>query len=316
MLECGPDFFTFSIYLAGNIDIPLGTNLYKWVWKLRKDYMDLQDGKQVHLKLEHVVALTSLGVTMTFARSRHKTLQEKVDDYVAFVKKHGRQPHQHSKDDEEGRLGRLAIAWRQMYKKAEQGITKHPKLGHCVIPQELIDVLTEVGFRWKSKDFKNPRVLDNATWDEKFERLKDYKEKHGHCEPPIRHPTLGSFVFEQRRQYKYMNAGLKSNLTLERFRKLSELGSRFKVAEKGHPRTRYSLDGSSGYGSSASEHDDFGEDVQEHSRHHVAGRPTNVAAYHDHFAHDPTGTRNQPNGDVSPMRWPAGPKSPRYSGQF
>jgi hypothetical protein len=302
--------------------MPQSTNLSKWLWKQRKDYMDLQDGKQVHLKLEHVVALTSLGVTMTFSRSRHKTLPEKVDDYVAFVNKHGRQPHQHSKDDDEGRLGRLAIAWRQMYKKAEQGITKHPKLGHCVIPQEQIDALTEVGFRWKSKAFKTPRKLDNASWDEKFERLRSYKEKHGHCEPPIRHPTLGSFVFEQRRQYKYMNAGLKSNLTLERFRKLSELGFRFKVAEKGHSRTRYTDDGSSGY-DSTSDHGDYGNVAQarqdqQHQQqyppsHHAASRPANVAGY---FDHDPTGIRNQTNDEISPMQWPMGQKTPRFSGHF
>ena len=191
------------------------------------------------MKLEHVVALTSLGFTMKGLRCGRISMDVKVRDYIHFVNSHnGQHPKQKSKDEEESRLGRYALAWRQMKKLAEKGVTKHPKLGNTVIDPELMDQLTEVGFRWQSKDIKVQRKLDNASWEEKFERLRLYKEKHKHCEPPIRHPTLGSFVFEQRRQYKYMNQGMKSNLTLERFQKLSELGFRFKVAGTGHSRLR------------------------------------------------------------------------------
>ena len=92
-----------------------------------------------------------------------------------------------------------------------------------------------------------------VSWEERFEELKAYKEKHGHCEPPKRHPKVGDFCYRMRREYKHMKDGMRSSLTIERYQKLSEIGFRFDVAGRGHSRTRYVDDGSSGYDSSDNE---------------------------------------------------------------
>ena len=197
---------------------------------------------------------------------RKQTQTEKMDEYIAFTQKNGHQPNLQSLDEKEAMLGRVAQKWRQKYKlSTTQGVTNHPKLGPCIIPPAYVDALAAIGFRWKARDIKPKRTLGKTkdgkkkqvvfTWEERYEQLKAYKAKHGHCEPPKRHRKCGEFAYNMRRQYKFMKEGLRSSLTVDRYQKLSDLGFRFDVAGHGHSRTRYVDDVSSGYDSSDSDGD-------------------------------------------------------------
>jgi hypothetical protein len=126
-----------------------------------------------------------------------------------------------------------------------------------------MDTLNGVGFDWTCLDRGGYGRKNVAVpWEERFERLKAYKAKHGHVEPPKRHKKVGRWTVKQRMEYKAMVEGKRSSMTMERFRKLSELGFRFKVRGKELPRKRYVDDGSSGYDTSSSEEE--GEnDVQQ-----------------------------------------------------
>ena len=62
------------------------------------------------------------------------------------------------------------------------------------------------------------RDPSTATWDERYERLKEYKSTHGHCSVPVRQGPLGKWVHGQRSVRK------KGKLSEERARKLDKLG--------------------------------------------------------------------------------------------
>mmetsp|Transcript_14761 Transcript_14761/g.27764 ORF Transcript_14761/g.27764 Transcript_14761/m.27764 type:complete len:349 (-) Transcript_14761:2563-3609(-) len=63
------------------------------------------------------------------------------------------------------------------------------------------------------------------TWDDRFEELKHYKEQHGHCNvPQIYERGLGTWVSQQRAQYKRFKSGKTSSMTKRRQQKLDSLG--------------------------------------------------------------------------------------------
>ena len=175
-----------------------------------------------------------------------------MEEYVAFVKKNGRFPNSKSKDERESHLGANAGRWKIIYKHMTNGVKHHPKFGECILPQDQIDALSAVGFKWKTGEVNSVKK-SKLSWNDKFELLKAYKAKHGHCEPPIKHPKLGSFCAHERQQYRLFKDGMKSNLTMDRFRKLLDLGFRFNASDKrGHPRSNRD-DQSSGYDTSDGE---------------------------------------------------------------
>ena len=66
-------------------------------------------------------------------------------------------------------------------------------------------------------------VKDEAGWDEKFQRLKAYKEEHGHCDVPQggTDAALASWVSNQRRR--------KDTLSVDQRRRLEALGFKWNL---------------------------------------------------------------------------------------
>ncbi|MBT6017642.1 hypothetical protein HOG81_00375, partial [bacterium] len=66
---------------------------------------------------------------------------------------------------------------------------------------------------------------------ENIEKLKEYKEKHGHCDPPQKYPVVGRFVSKIRTRYKDQienpNNIRKRPLTQEDIDELVEMGFEF-----------------------------------------------------------------------------------------
>jgi hypothetical protein len=63
------------------------------------------------------------------------------------------------------------------------------------------------------------------TWDDRFEELRHYKEQHGHCNvPQIYERGLGTWVSQQRAQYKRFRSGKTSSMTKRRQQQLEKLG--------------------------------------------------------------------------------------------
>lgn len=80
--------------------------------------------------------------------------------------------------------------------------------------------LEEVGFVWSAREGEKGNEASRITrnsyddqWDSMFEKLKEYKEKFGHCLVPKRfkdNPKLGTWVDTQRVQFKKLKKKLAS----------------------------------------------------------------------------------------------------------
>lgn len=133
--------------------------------------------------------------------------------------------------------------WIVMYRET---VTYQAKHGHCNVPRsqgslgawvnkqrqahrkdKLTEVraklLDDIGFEWS---LRRRRTLE--TWDERYERLKEYKTMHGNCTVPQSSGPFGEWVNNQRRMRK------KGKLSEERARKLDKLG--FEWSLKSPPR--------------------------------------------------------------------------------
>jgi len=81
------------------------------------------------------------------------------------------------------------------------------------LTQDQIKLLEEIGFQW------NTRISSKHSWEDKFQKLKEFQESHGHCKVPLKlDRQLNSWVDAQRQANK------QGRLSQERIDKLESLG--------------------------------------------------------------------------------------------
>ncbi|KAG7358101.1 helicase domain protein [Nitzschia inconspicua] len=164
--------------------------------------------------------------------------------------------------------GRLEKAWESMYQRLvefrnEHGHTRvpysfndghnQPHLGRWVARQRYRhtikdppyskrreEKLNSIGFVWTldTKD-RSQQSRDEDTWNKKVQRLKEYKQQHGHTNVPRRYndghrPHLGVWVAAQRKNYReYQNPNYNAGLmTKEREEILESLGFEWNPGKK------------------------------------------------------------------------------------
>jgi hypothetical protein len=84
--------------------------------------------------------------------------------------------------------------------------------------KERIALLDQLGFIWNSQV---------TVWEKRLSELKQYKRLTGHCNVPSHfapNQKLATWVKCQRRQYKLLTTGRKSNMTIDRAKILENLG--------------------------------------------------------------------------------------------
>ena len=89
-----------------------------------------------------------------------------------------------------------------------------------------IEELESIGFVWHSHQ---------ATWLEKLNELKAFKEENGHCNVPSHFPenvALSTWVKCQRRQYRLYAKAKISNMNTQRYQALKSLGFVFDVRKE------------------------------------------------------------------------------------
>jgi hypothetical protein len=87
--------------------------------------------------------------------------------------------------------------------------------------QDRIFLLNEIGFVWNAQE---------AAWEKKLNALASFHKKYRTWKVPIDHPTyqkLALWVKEQRRHRSLKKQGKSSHMTVERIRRLEEIGFRF-----------------------------------------------------------------------------------------
>ena len=82
------------------------------------------------------------------------------------------------------------------------------------------------------------RARQDGRWMGRYNELVAYKESFGHTDVPKRdESSLGLWVYTQRRQYRLMSSGERSNMTQQRLSLLRDIGFDFEPASKvNHPK--------------------------------------------------------------------------------
>lgn len=161
------------------------------------DWMDSQRIARNKGKLSKECArkLDDIGFDWSSTRGPPKTWDERLAMLKNYKAEHGdcNVPQKH----------RTLGSWVDNQRTARQG---------GKLSAERVQNLDDLGFRWRST--QNLAL----TWDERLEKLKEYKAAHGNCSVPQSHGPLGSWVNRQR------TARNKDKLSKERVQKLDDLG--------------------------------------------------------------------------------------------
>jgi len=95
--------------------------------------------------------------------------------------------------------------------------------------EDRIGALEFIGFTWRVKE------QSSLPWIERYEELKQYKLQKGHCEVPNKYndnPSLGSWVSNQRQQYKLLKEGKSSTMSKDRIGALEFIGFTWQMKEQ------------------------------------------------------------------------------------
>eukprot|EP00970_Alexandrium_tamarense_P010586 scaffold2163_cov267-Alexandrium_tamarense.AAC.2 len=134
---------------------------------------------------------------------------DKFNELVAFKTKFG---HFNVKNKQ---LGSWVNRQRQFYKHRQKGNSS--EIGDLRVKQ-----LEDIGFHWAATDETNEQSTttrkkksSKVSWEERFNELKKFKAKTGHCVVPqdySENKSLGQWVHNQRKFNKHRTEGKKSSL--------------------------------------------------------------------------------------------------------
>merc|ERR1719273_788437 len=94
------------------------------------------------------------------------------------------------------------------------------------ITEQRIQHLENIGFEWSLE------YLKDDAWYKRYEELKEYKDREGHCNVPRsfnENKGLAEWVKTQRKQYKYIRQGKPSSMTEQRIQHLENIGFKWSV---------------------------------------------------------------------------------------
>jgi hypothetical protein len=99
------------------------------------------------------------------------------------------------------------------YRKLKQGKP-------CKLTATHIMRLTELGFEFMQRgSYQN--------WNTRIEQMRQFKEENGHVNIPTSHEELGDFISRQRFDYRKQQEGVKTAMSEERIKILTDLGFNF-----------------------------------------------------------------------------------------
>lgn len=181
-----------------------------WVMHQRAQYRKLREGKPSPMTEERVKALEAIGFFWSTSNT-DLDWSLRMEDLKAYKAQHGHclVPNRYP---ENPKLGTWVGKQRKQYKLRQDGKSS------CLTEQR-IQELDELDFVWSLRSL--------VDWDERLEELKEYRELHGNCLVPQQYPEnpqLGTWVSNQRKQFRLRMEGKASPMTEERVQKLTKIG--------------------------------------------------------------------------------------------
>jgi hypothetical protein len=189
---------------------PPNVQLGTWVMHQRAQYRKLREGKNSPMTEERVKALEHVGFVWAISNADTDWVKR-----VAELRRY-RQHHGNclvpNKYPENAKLGAWVGKQRKHYRLFLDGKP-------CNMTFDRIKILEDLGFVWTLRSL--------VDWDARLEELKEYQAAHGNCLVPQQYPEnpqLGTWVSNQRKQYRLMKEDKPSPMTPERVKKLEEFG--------------------------------------------------------------------------------------------
>ena len=185
-------------------DWPENPNLAKWAWRQRAQ------NYKGRLRPDRKERLDQLGFVWRVENMlRKEGWERRYGELLAFKERfgHTRVPAQWK---ENRGLGHWHYNQRAFRRKSQ-------------LSAERIARLDALGFEWGELHRPSPLHAENLTrrWDENYQQLRQFKERHGHCRVPTRwpeNPALAKWVMHQRTHHNH------DRLPPERKARLEELG--------------------------------------------------------------------------------------------
>lgn len=211
---------------------PKYQSLGKWCENMRTSYKRRQEGRSAKgcLKIsdEQIRAVEELGFQFGAVSNRvTKSFEERLSELVEYKKIHGhvRVPVEYKQNPA---LGKWCTNMRQAFKRTKDGTPAYKVMR---VTDERIQQLEELGFDFDGGTRGKP--FQSASFDTRFEQLKEFRMKNGHIHVPQKYPadpSLGKWVNHIRTQYKLwmVDHSFKgTQLNEERVKMLENIGFEF-----------------------------------------------------------------------------------------
>lgn len=181
-----------------------------WAMHQRAQYRKMREGKPSPMTEERVVALEEVGFVWAISHG-DSDWTKRISDLKDYRTKHGNCLVPNKYPENPG-LGAWVGKQRKQYKLLQEGKP-------CTLTQERINELEDLGFAWSLRSL--------VDWNARWLELKYFKEIQGNCMVPQHYPSnpqLGTWVSNQRKQYRLMQENKPSPMTPYRVKKLESLG--------------------------------------------------------------------------------------------
>ena len=161
-------------------------SLGQWVGQVRLDYRR-PVGDSERLEPYKIIALEKLGFDW---QPRENYWTDMYEELKIYRRENGGKMPPRFINGQKNALGQWCDTQLDNYRKFKRS----DKGGY--ITQEKIDKLNEIGFIWDRR---------GNVWRENYDRLKEFKETHGHCNATASHnggdKSFGTWVTKQKRKY-------------------------------------------------------------------------------------------------------------------
>jgi len=221
------DLMHYRAKNGGDSNVPLKyaehPGLGNFVNRQRTEYRKLLQGKASSMTRNKIRELDQVDFTWSVREGGHASWDSRLDELRGYKKTYGHTnvPKNYPPNPS---LGYWVNEQRFQYRRWIRGKTSYmnpTKMAH----------LNSINFKWTLRESKRP-------WEEWMEELKKYEAEHGHVNVPLKYEknvALGSFVNNQRSEYRRMRQGKPSSMTETKVQELEGIGFLWNVRDARTP---------------------------------------------------------------------------------